>query len=138
MISSFFLYIIKFWMAFDKLRFVSTNNKIMIPCSPFFLEKQRWINSLNPDLISEPKFRNCYAVFLWIGWTENLCWRISRFLTVSEINETKRGQQKSNSKFQPSSCSSHFIAFLVQNTHLSGLPLSRYRKWENGKWERWG
>jgi hypothetical protein len=47
-----FIFIIRFWMGFDKARFVSTNNKILIPCSPFFFEKQRWINSLILDFSS--------------------------------------------------------------------------------------
>ena len=36
-------------MAFDKVRRVSTNNTIPIPCSLFFFEKQRLINSLILD-----------------------------------------------------------------------------------------
>ena len=39
-------------MAFDKVRRVSTNNKILIPCSLFLFEKQRLINSLILDFSS--------------------------------------------------------------------------------------
>jgi hypothetical protein len=46
------IFIIIFWMAINKVRLISTNNKILIHCSLFFFEKQRWINYLILDFSS--------------------------------------------------------------------------------------